>query len=70
MGGGHGRGWPRHPLIMKVLAALRHLGKGDDFESLEDQCQISETVLKTFVPKFTSWFKATIWRGRVFLISR
>ena len=35
-GAGNGRGPPRHPLVIKVLAALRHLAKGVDPDDLED----------------------------------
>ena len=54
-GPGHGRGPPRHPLILKVLAALRHLGKGMDPESLEDCAQISESTLDVFCPLMELW---------------
>ena len=44
------RGTKPHPLIIKVLAALRHYATGDDYSSLEDAAQISESVLKVFIP--------------------
>ena len=59
-GGGRGKGPARHPLIMKVLAALRHLAKGDDYESLEDASQISESTLKKFIPSFMNWFAKSV----------
>jgi len=54
-GPGHGRGLPRHPLIMKVLVVLRHLASGDTYASLEDQSQIAESTLKKMIPKFIKW---------------
>ena len=64
-GPGHGRGGSRHPLVMKVLAALRRLAKGDDYESLEDASQLSETLLKSFIPEFIKWFKDTYYPEEV-----
>ena len=64
-GGGHGRGPSRHPLIIKVLAALRHLAKGDDYDSLEDAAQISASTLRAFTLKFLQWFKTTIYPVQV-----
>jgi len=60
-GGGEKSGRKRHPLVLKVLAALRHLGKGLDAESLEEVAMISETVLKTFIPKFLKWLVDTMY---------
>ena len=51
--GDAGRGASRHPLVIKVLAALRHLGKGIDAETLEDGAQISQSTLKVFIPRGT-----------------
>ena len=45
----------RHPLIMKVLAALRHLATGDDYQSLEDAARLSASLLKKFIPVFIRW---------------
>ena len=54
-GPGNGRGQPRHPLLIKVLAALRCLAKGVDVEDVEDAAHISESCLRTFVPAFIAW---------------
>ena len=54
-GRGHGRGHARHPLILKVLAALRHLAAGTQFEDLEDLASVSERMLRQFVPPFLDW---------------
>ena len=35
-GPGHGRGPPRKPLTLLVLAALRHMGAGVDYDDLEE----------------------------------
>ena len=40
-GVGHGLGHAHHPLILKVLAALRCLGKGVHVEDVEDAAHIS-----------------------------
>jgi hypothetical protein len=40
-GCGNGRGHARIPLMLKVLAALRVLGKGLDYESVESEAHIS-----------------------------
>ena len=52
---GNGRGHGRYPLILKMLAGLRCLGKGVDPEDVADQAHISPSALKTFVPKFIQW---------------
>jgi hypothetical protein len=54
-GRGNGRGPSRHPLLIKVLAALRHLAKGTDAEELEDAARIGETTLKVFFREFVEW---------------
>ena len=54
-GSGNGRGPPRHPLIMKVLAALRCLAKGVDPEGVADAAHLSEGVLNRFIPSFIKW---------------
>ena len=64
-GEGGGRGPPRHPLVLKVLAVLRHLGKGMDSESLEDAAQISKSTLKVFIPKFLRWMRDVIYPREV-----
>ena len=60
-GSGHGKGPPRHPLVLKVCAVLRHLGKGMDPESLEDVAQISASSLKVFIPEFLAWMVRVIY---------
>jgi hypothetical protein len=64
-GGGHGRGPGRHPLVLKVLAVLRHLGKGMDPESLEDGAQISCSTLQVFIPEFIRWMATTLYQQHV-----
>ena len=54
-GRSHRRGHARKPLILKVLAALRHVAKGHDYESLEAESGVSTSVLKTFIPAFLKW---------------
>ena len=60
-GPGNGRGPPRHPLLIKVLAALRCLGKGVDVEDVEDAAHISESCLREFVPAFIDWMAETVF---------
>lgn len=60
-GVGNGRGPPRHPLLIKVLAALRCLAKGVDVEDLEDAAHISESCLRGFVPAFLNWMAETLF---------
>ena len=59
-GVGHGRGHGRHPLIIKVLAALRCLAKGVDVEEVEDGAQISQYTLALFVPAFVQWLSEVV----------
>ena len=40
------------PFSLKLLAALRHIGRGVCFDDLEDMSQVSESVLRKFTPKF------------------
>ena len=60
-GPGCGQGPPRHPLVLKVCAVLRHLRKGMDAESLEDVAQISASSLKVFIPNFLDWMVRVIY---------
>ena len=60
-GPGNGRGHARHPLLIKVLAALRCLAKGVDVEDVEDAAYISATTLHHFVPAFLKWIADTIY---------
>lgn len=62
-GAGHGKGPSRNPLVLKVLAALRHLAMGDTPESLEDAARISASSLKAFIPKFVEWLATDIYAG-------
>ena len=64
-GAGHGRGPARHPLILKVLAALRSMAKGVDAEELEDGARISESTLKVFIPEFIHWLATAIYEEEV-----
>lgn len=57
VGAGHGRGPPRHPLMIKVLAWLRHIGKGSDADELEDAARISAVCLRAFFRDFGRWFE-------------
>ena len=66
-GRGQGRGPSRHPLILKVLAALRCLGKGCDPESQEDGAHISASTLKVFVPAFVRWLADDVFKQSVVL---
>ena len=59
-GVGHGRGHGRHPLLLKVLAVLRCLGKGVDVEEVEDGAQISQYTLAPFLPAFIKWFAQVV----------
>ena len=54
-GMGHGRGPPRHPLQIKVLACLRMLGKGMDYDTVCEGACISEPVIKKFFLTFIQW---------------
>tara|TARA_B110000046_G_scaffold90116_1_gene98147 strand:- start:388 stop:1953 length:1566 start_codon:yes stop_codon:yes gene_type:complete len=60
-GSGNGRGPPRHPLIMKVLAALRCLAKGVDPEGVADAAHLSEGVLNKFIPSFIKWLGTKVY---------
>ena len=64
-GRGHGRGQARKPLILKVLAALRHVAKGHDYESLEAESGVSTSVLKTFIPAFLKWLASELFEQHV-----
>ena len=66
-GAGRGKGPARAPLIIKVLAALRHLGTGACLESLEDACFISTTALRAFVPPFIKWLGTVLFKEQVTL---
>ena len=66
-GQGLGRGPARHPLMLKVLAALRCLGKGCDPESQEDGSHISASCLKVFVPAFVRWLADDVFKRSVYL---
>ena len=61
----HGRGPARHPLVLKVLAALRHLGKGLDPETLEEGAHISASCLKVFIPSFIEWLGTVVYSREV-----
>ena len=63
-GPGHGRGPPRKPLTLLVLAALRHMGAGVDYDDLEEVCNVSAGKLRQFIPDFIEWL-ATIWYEEV-----
>jgi hypothetical protein len=65
-GAAYGRGPPTQPLLLKVLAALRMLGKGIDADSAAWEAQISETTLRKFRSKFIGWLatsKYTEWNA-------
>ena len=64
-GPGNGRGPPRHPLLIKVLAALRVLAKGCDVEMLEDAAHISKECLQQFVPRFFRWMAEVVFPREV-----
>ena len=66
-GPSHGRGPGRHPLIIKVLAALRYLGKGVDYDTLEEMAHVSASLLKKFIPKFIDWYLVTFYPSQVYL---
>ena len=61
VGLGHGRGPARHPLILKVLAALRHMAKGLDPDDLEDVARISESTLRAFIKQFVKWLSVEMY---------
>ena len=54
-GQGNGRGPARHPLILKVLAALKFLAKDHDPDDLEQVARISTTTLRRFIVEFVTW---------------
>ena len=58
---GNGRGQARNPLLLKVLAALRHLCKGIDAETLEDVALISESSLDVFFREFINWMATVMY---------
>ena len=60
-GAGNGRGPPRFPLIIKVLAALRCLAKGCDVDAVEEAACVSAARLTWFVPMFIQWMSETIF---------
>ena len=64
-GRSHRRGHARKPLILKVLAALRHVAKGHDNESLEAESGVSASVLKTFIPAFLKWLASELFEQHV-----
>ena len=66
-GQGQGKGPSRHPLILKVLAALRCLGKGIDSETIEEAARISEKTLGVFIPQFIHWLATDIYAKEVCL---
>jgi len=45
--------------VLKVLAALRHLGKGIDPETIEEAAQIGEATLRAFILQFVEWLGTT-----------
>ena len=65
VGRSHRRGHARKPLILKVLAALRHVAKGHDYESLEAESGVSTSVLKTFIPAFLKWLASELFEQHV-----
>ena len=64
-GVGNGRGHARHPLLLKVLAALRCLAKGTDPDDLEEAAHISAVCLQWFVPRFIRWMAENIFPREV-----
>ena len=65
LGQGCGRGASRCPLILKVLAVMRHLGKGLDPEAIEDGAHISASTIKSFIPPFLKWLSTTFYAAWV-----
>ena len=61
-GVGHGRGPPRHPLQIKVLACLRMLGKGIDYDTVCEGACISEPAIKKFFHKFIQWLAGDFYQ--------
>lgn len=55
------RGSHRHPLVLKVAAWFRVLGKGVDFESVEEVANISAECLRVFFHAFSAWFVRSYW---------
>ena len=60
-GPGNGRGHPRFPLIIKVLAALRCLAKGCDVDCVEEAACCSAPMLAWFVPAFFEWMSEVVY---------
>ena len=56
-----GAGRPSTPLFLKVLGALRHLGTGEPFTSIEMCLSISDTSLRVFFHRFTEWVDKTFY---------
>ena len=52
---GSGRGAYAQPLRNKVLAALRILGRGLDYDTVAWEAGISESLVKKFFPAFMLW---------------
>ena len=57
----HVKGPSRHPLDLKVLAGLYHLGKDADTLVLEDLCGLSQSLLKAWLHKFVHWLATEVY---------
>ena len=55
------RGLPKHPLLLKVAAWLRILGKGWDFDTAEEAAHIGTDTLRVFFHNFSTWFVQTYY---------
>lgn len=51
-------GRPSAPLNLKLLAALRVLGRGECFDTCEELCDIASVTLNNFFHDFTAWLSS------------
>jgi hypothetical protein len=54
-GVGHGKGAHAAPLSNKILACLRILGRGLDYDTVAWESGLSESLIKKFSPRFVRW---------------
>ena len=62
---GSGRGAYAQPLRNKVLAALRILGRGLDYDTVAWESGISESLIKKFFPPFMLWMATHVFAAEV-----
>ena len=64
-GVGHGKGAHAAPLSNKILACLRILGRGLDYDTVAWESGLSESLLKKFFPKFVQWLGVDVYADEV-----